>query len=236
RLAVGKGADNYLSFLPTNFLSHLSTKSRRMGKIKNKGGHREQLITSAGWKSSMIKFLDRHAPFGGSLRRLRKTPRSSLRGALLRSNPGIFKFVSYKKWRPFMKKIISLLVMCLSSPLFAKSITNQELAQACKDPSAPTQNFCYGFIISAANAAQFYRNIVDVEHEFIKICFPQNLPNKQIVDMFIAWVEKNPSVLNSPAFIGVSTSFSEKYSCKKKAEGKEDDQEENLSTKNKEAS
>ncbi len=113
-----------------------------------------------------------------------------------------------------MKKYFSLLIICcLSTPLFASSISNQQLLQACKDKAIGPQNFCYGFIISAANAAQFYRNIVDVENEYIDICFPKNLSNKEIVDLYIAWVEKNPSVVNSPAFIGVSTSFSTKYSC-----------------------
>ena len=67
-----------------------------------------------------------------------------------------------------MKKLLILLISYLFiSPIHAKSITNHELLKTCKDPSLPAQNFCYGFIISAANAAQFYRNIVDIEHEFI---------------------------------------------------------------------
>ncbi|HUX78641.1 MAG TPA: Rap1a/Tai family immunity protein [Alphaproteobacteria bacterium] len=112
-----------------------------------------------------------------------------------------------------MKIIFSWIFICSSFPLFATSITNQELVTACKDKSATTQNFCYGFIIGAANAAQFYRNIVDVTDEYIDICFPKEITNKEIVDIYTAWVEKNPSVLSSPAFIGVSTSFSLKYSC-----------------------
>jgi hypothetical protein len=127
-----------------------------------------------------------------------------------------------------MKNFIPLLIACLlSSPLFGKSVTNQELLTTCKDKSLTSQNFCYGFIISAANAAQFYRNIVDVEHEFVKICFPENISNKEIVDLYLAWAEKNLTVLESPAFIGVSTSFSTKYSCpSKKENGKGGKQEE----------
>jgi len=122
-----------------------------------------------------------------------------------------------------MKKYFPFLIFCLvAHPLFGKSITNQELLATCKDKSVESQNFCYGFIISAANAAQFYRNIVDVEHEFIKICFPEHVSNKEIVDIFIAWAEKNLSVLQSPAFVGVSTSFSKKYSCSGEKEDKED--------------
>ena len=122
-----------------------------------------------------------------------------------------------------MKKYFSLLILCcLSTPLVALSITNQELLKTCKDNSPGPQNFCYGFIVSAANAAQFYRNIVDIEDGYIDICFPKNISNKEIVDLYIAWVEKNPSVLNSPAFIGVSSSFSTKYSCPpKKSKNKE---------------
>jgi hypothetical protein len=125
-----------------------------------------------------------------------------------------------------MKKYFPLLILCLvTTPLFGKSITNQELLEACKDKSLELQNFCYGFIISAANAAQFYRNIVDVDHEFIKICFPKNISNKEIVNIFIAWAENNLSVLQSPAFIGVSTSFSKKYSCSGEKEDKDDKEE-----------
>lgn len=102
----------------------------------------------------------------------------------------------------------------------ATSITNQELLKACKDPALAPQNFCYGFVIATANAAQFYRNIVDIKDEFVDICFPKNISNQELVSDYIAWVEKNPSVLESPAFIGVSSSFSTKYSCppKKKKE------------------
>lgn len=125
-----------------------------------------------------------------------------------------------------MKKFFLLLIIGLiTTPLFAKSITNQELLSTCKDKSIESQNFCFGFIISAANAAQFYRNIVDVDHEFINICFPENVSNKEIVDIFIAWAEKNLSVLQSPAFIGVSTSFSKKYSCTKEKPDKDDKEE-----------
>lgn len=114
-----------------------------------------------------------------------------------------------------MKQFLSLLLVCLfTSPLFAMSITNEELLQACKDTSVGPQNFCYGFIISAANAAQFYRNMTDIQDEYIDICLPENISNKEIVDLYIAWMEKNPSVANSPAFLGVSSSFSTKYSCK----------------------
>ena len=119
-----------------------------------------------------------------------------------------------------MKKLLIFLISYLFvSPIHAKSITNHELLKTCKDPSLPAQNFCYGFIISAANAAQFYRNIVYIEHEFINICFPEDISNKEIVDIFIAWAEKNPSVANAAAFVGVSSSFSTQYSCpqKKKA-------------------
>ena len=122
-----------------------------------------------------------------------------------------------------MKYVITFLLACFfSSTLFATSISNKELLKACKEQSVGPQNFCYGFIISAANAAQFYRNIADVEDEYIGICFPKNIANKEIVDLYIAWVEKNPTVVDSPAFIGVSSSFSTKYSCSKKKEKEEE--------------
>lgn len=118
-----------------------------------------------------------------------------------------------------MKKIFALLLTCLFvTPLFAESITNKALLKACKDKSAGPQNFCYGFIISASNAAQFYRNIVDLQDEYVHICFPENISNKDIVDIYINWADKNPGVADSPAFIGVSTSFSIKYSCATKNE------------------
>ncbi len=118
-----------------------------------------------------------------------------------------------------MKNFFTLLALCLAAtPLFADNITNQDLLKSCKDKSRDSQNFCYGFIISAANAAQFYRNIVDAEDKYIDICFPENISNKEIVDIYIEWAEKNPTVLMSPAFIGVSSSFSKKYSCPAKKE------------------
>jgi hypothetical protein len=118
-----------------------------------------------------------------------------------------------------MKNLMTfILAYFFSSSLFATSISNQELLKACKDKSIAPQNFCYGFVISAANAAQFYRNIADVEDKYIDICFPKDISNKEIVDLYIAWGEKNPAIGESPAFVGVSTSFSTKYSCSKKKE------------------
>lgn len=76
-------------------------------------------------------------------------------------------------------------------------------------------------IISTANAAQFYRNIVDVEHEYIDICFPDGISNDEIVKLYIEWAEKNTSLHSVPAFIGVSTSFSKKHSCPPKKEKEE---------------
>jgi hypothetical protein len=102
--------------------------------------------------------------------------------------------------------------------LHAESITNRALLKACKDKTAGPLNFCYGFIIATSNAAQFYRNIVDVQDEYVDICFPTNISNKDLVDLYMSWVEKNPAVIDSPAFIGVSTSFSIKYSCSAKRE------------------
>ncbi|MBX9620562.1 MAG: hypothetical protein K2X28_00785 [Alphaproteobacteria bacterium] len=113
-----------------------------------------------------------------------------------------------------MKKLaLFLCIVCFAAPLYGDSVTNQELLAACKDKSSATQNFCYGFIISAANAAQFYRNIVDVEQEFIDICLPEKVSNQEVVDLYISWAEKHLDLAKGPAFLGVTTSFSQKYSC-----------------------
>lgn len=122
-----------------------------------------------------------------------------------------------------MKKVL-ILILCgfLISPLMAESITNQELLKACQDKEVGPQNFCYGFIISAANAAQLYRNITDVSDQFIDICFPAEIKNKELVDLYMNWIAKNPSLASGPAFIGVSSSFSIKYSCPPKKEEKKD--------------
>lgn len=119
--------------------------------------------------------------------------------------------------------ILALIMFFIATPLFAEGLTNKELLKACKDKAIAPQNFCYGFIIASSNAAQFYRNIVDIEDEYLDICFPKNISNQEIVNGYIAWIEKNPSLIDSPAFIGVSSSFSTKYSCpsknKKKIKG-----------------
>ena len=99
--------------------------------------------------------------------------------------------------------------------LSAETVSNKDLTAACLDPSQQGQNFCYGFIISTTNAAQFYRNIVDVEDTYLDICFPEDISNEEIVKLYLEWVRKNPELSASPAFVGVSTSFSSKYSCKK---------------------
>lgn len=113
-----------------------------------------------------------------------------------------------------MKKYLLLVTIFLfATPLLAKSITNQELLKTCKDKAIASQNFCYGFIIATSNAAQFYRNIVDVQDQYIDICFPNDISNQEIVKDYISWIEKNPSLIDSPAFMGVSSSFSTKYSC-----------------------
>ncbi len=114
--------------------------------------------------------------------------------------------------------LVTFMTYFCASPLLAESITNQELLKSCKDGSETRQNFCYGFIISAANAAQFYRNIVDTEGAYIDICFPDTASNKDLVDLYIAWAEKNTEAFDGPAFVGVSTSFSTKYSCSEKEE------------------
>ena len=122
-----------------------------------------------------------------------------------------------------MKKVL-LLILCgfLTSPLMAESITNQELLTACQDKAIGPQNFCYGFIISAANASQLYRNITDVNDQYIDICFPEDIKNKELVDLYVTWIKKNPSLASGPAFIGVSSSFSIKYSCPPKKEEQKD--------------
>ncbi|MBA3814105.1 MAG: hypothetical protein H0X26_06415 [Alphaproteobacteria bacterium] len=111
------------------------------------------------------------------------------------------------------KYFLIFAALLFTSPLLAKSITNQELLKACKDTATGPQNFCYGFIIASSNAAQFYRNIVDVEDEYIDICFPEKISNKEIVNDYIKWIEKNSSLLEGAALIGVSSSLSTKYSC-----------------------
>lgn len=123
-----------------------------------------------------------------------------------------------------MKKyFLFITILFFTTPSLGKSITNQELLNACKSKELPPQNFCYGFIIAASNAAQFYRNIVDIQDEYIDICFPNDISNKEIVNDYISWIEKNPSLIDAPAFIGVSSSFSTKYSCPKKSKKKSED-------------
>jgi len=113
-----------------------------------------------------------------------------------------------------MKSIIYIFLSFLFlTPLHAESITNRALLKSCKDKAPGPLNFCFGFIIATSNAAQFYRNIVDVQDEYVDICFPPDISNKEIVELFISWAEKNPAVADKPAFIGVSTSFSTRYSC-----------------------
>lgn len=115
----------------------------------------------------------------------------------------------------FSAFIFSLFLSLAS--LHAEIVTNKDLLAACEDEGAAGQNFCYGFIISAANAAQFYRNMVDTQDTYLDICFSDEISNKQIVDLYKEWVKKNPSLAEAPAFVGVSTSFSSEYSCPKAA-------------------
>lgn len=115
----------------------------------------------------------------------------------------------------FIKFLSAGILILLPLTLSAETISNKDLVSACTDPSPQGQNFCYGFIMSAAHAAQFYRNIVDVEDRYLDICFPEDISNAEIVKLYLAWAQKNPSLMEAPAFVGVSTSFSSKYSCKK---------------------
>lgn len=113
-----------------------------------------------------------------------------------------------------MKKfLLGFITFFTLTPLYGSSITNEELLAACKDTSLATRNFCFGFIISAANAAQFYRNIVDVEEQFIDICLPDGITNQEIVSLYTTWAQAHPELGKSAAFLGVTTSFSKKYSC-----------------------
>ncbi len=106
--------------------------------------------------------------------------------------------------------LISMLFINVAN---SESITNFQLLNFCQGKDSSGKSFCYGFIIGAANAAQFYRNVVDVNDKFVDICFPKDISNKEIVDLYIQWAKANPDLASSPAFIGVSTSFSQKYSC-----------------------
>jgi len=128
---------------------------------------------------------------------------------------GIFELKKTAKCKIAKLKVLmgSGLLALFPSMLVAETVTNKDLVAACLDPTPPGQNFCYGFIISAANAAQFYRNIVDVEDTYLDICFPEDVSNEEIVKLYMEWAKKNVSLSEAPAFVGVSTSFSSKYSC-----------------------
>lgn len=118
-----------------------------------------------------------------------------------------------------MKNIVTFFAcLFLASSAVGESITNLQLLTFCKEKNTSGKSFCYGFVISTANAAQFYRNIVDINDKYVDICFPKNISNKEIVNLYIQWAEANPDLASSPAFIGVSTSFSQKYTCKTKDE------------------
>lgn len=95
----------------------------------------------------------------------------------------------------------------------AKMINNADLKEACKAEGDAGPNFCYGFIISAANGAQYYRNLTDVSDAFLDICFPADITNKQLVDTFLAWIDTHTEALSLPAFLGVASALSSKYSC-----------------------
>lgn len=115
-----------------------------------------------------------------------------------------------------MKKyFIAILFILTSTHLSAETLTNQQLLKTCQSTSRDNQNFCYGFIISAANGAQFYRNMVDVNNAYLDICFPQKIANQDLVTLYIQWCKDHPEFSTGPAFVGVSSSFSIKYSCSK---------------------
>lgn len=111
-----------------------------------------------------------------------------------------------------MKKLFAVILLSISTA-HAASIKNKDLLEACQDDGPAGQNFCYGFIVSAANAAQYYRNLVDIEQKYLNICFPGNITNKDLVSTYTNWVMENPSVFERPAFVGVSTALSIAYSC-----------------------
>lgn len=122
------------------------------------------------------------------------------------------------------KHLLFIALFLFTMPLWAHSITNQELFKSCKDKAVAPQNFCYGFIIATANASEFYRNVIDAVDEYLDICFPKNISNQELVNDYLEWLNRNPSQLDSPAFLGVSSALSTKYSCpqakqNKKAKG-----------------
>lgn len=113
-----------------------------------------------------------------------------------------------------MKRLsISLLVLLATSVAHGAAIKNKDLLEACEDKGPAGQNFCYGYIVSATNAAQYYRNLVDIQNAYLDVCFPPNVTNRMIVKTYVEWVKKYPSVLEGAAFIGVSTALSSEYSC-----------------------
>ena len=113
-----------------------------------------------------------------------------------------------KRW------ILSLLsALFFITPSYGDALTVGALLKTCEDPAQEQQSFCYGFIISATNAGQFYRNLVDTQDSFVDICFPSTISNKEVVDLFVVWAKKNKKLHDMAAFIGATTSFSTKYSC-----------------------
>ena len=96
---------------------------------------------------------------------------------------------------------------------YGAAIKNKDLLAACQDKGPAGQNFCYGYIVSATNAAQYYRNLVDTQNVYLNVCFPPNVTNRMIVKTYVDWVKQYPSVLDGAAFVGVSTALSSKYSC-----------------------
>lgn len=106
-----------------------------------------------------------------------------------------------------------LLGLMGTSVAHGAAIKNKDLLAACQDKGPAGQNFCYGYIVSATNAAQYYRNLLDTQNVYLNVCFPPNVTNRMIVKTYVDWVKQYPSVLDGAAFVGVSTALSSKYSC-----------------------
>ena len=104
-----------------------------------------------------------------------------------------------------MKKIIlaCLFVLLFSSPVL--SFTNGvELLRDCESEPGVNSGVCYGYI----------RGIADAGSSNGQYCIPEGVTVKQVKEIVVKFLNKNPEMLNSPTYSLVHGPLLVSFPCK----------------------
>ena len=115
---------------------------------------------------------------------------------------------------------LCLCLVMLCSPSAYAGGTSKELYDEChklerasSDPKALMADiYCAGYIDGVVDG---YRIMTDLHKNIREICLPkEGLSTQKVIEIFSAWLQKNPREGKTPARTGVLLSLKAVYGCK----------------------